>query len=64
MNACCYKVCCCDGELDYYCFWACPTIYELVFVGLFPQLDHSAGGGGGGGGEGEGGGREEIERGV
>ncbi len=37
MNACCYKVCCCDGDLDYYFFWACPTIYELC-ASCFPRV--------------------------
>jgi hypothetical protein len=41
MNTCCYTVCCCDGELDYCFFWACPTIYELVCVNFFPHLDQT-----------------------
>ncbi len=40
MNACCYKVCCCDGDLDYYFFWACPTIYELC-ASWFPPFEPS-----------------------
>jgi hypothetical protein len=39
MNACCYKVCCCDGDLDHYFFWACPTIYELCATWFSHERD-------------------------
>lgn len=36
VNSCCYKVCCCDGDVDYYFYWLCPTIYEMC-ASFFPQ---------------------------
>ncbi len=34
----CYAVCCCNGDLDHYFFWLCPTVYEFCAKYVYREV--------------------------